>query len=45
VNQVAIHANLYGVYLSEIAALQKDYVELWSRVSDVLKQLTAMVEL
>lgn len=44
-NQIAIHANTYGVYQSEIAALQKDYVELWDRVSDVLKQLAAVVEL
>ena len=44
-NQVAIHANTYGVYPSEIAALQKDYAELWGRVSDVLKQLAAVVEL
>ena len=44
-NQVAIHANTYGVYTSEIAALQKDYTELWGRVSEVLKQLTAVVEL
>lgn len=41
-NQVAIHANTYGVYPSEIAALQKDYAELWGRVSDVLKQLAAI---
>ena len=38
-NQVAIHANTYGVYPTEIAALQKGYAELWGRVSDVLKQL------
>ena len=44
-NQVAIHANTYGVYPSEITALQKDYTELWGRVSEVLKQLTAIVEL
>lgn len=44
-NQVAIHANTYGVYPSEIAALQKDYAELWGRVSEVLKQLAAVVEL
>ena len=44
-NQVAIHANTYGVYPSEIAALQKDYAELWGQVSDILKQLTAVVEL
>lgn len=45
INQVAIHANTYGVYPSEITALQKDYTELWGRVSEVLKQLTAIVEL
>jgi len=39
INQVAIHANTYGVYPQEIAVLQKDYAELWGRVSDVLKQL------
>ncbi len=44
-NQVAIHANTYGVYPSEIAALQKDYAELWGRVSDVLKQLAAVTAL
>ncbi len=43
-NQVAIHANTYGVYPSEITALQKDYAELWGRVSDVLKQLAAVTE-
>jgi hypothetical protein len=44
-NQVAIHANTCGVYPSEIKGLQKDYAELWGRVSDVLEQLTAIVEL
>lgn len=44
-NQVAIHANTYGVYPSEITALQKDYAELWGRVSDVLKQLAAVTAL
>ena len=44
-NQVAIHANTYGVYPSEITALQKDYAELWGRVSDVLEQLAAVMEL
>ena len=44
-NQVAIHANTYGVYSSEIIALQKDYAELWGRVSDVLKQLAEVVAL
>ncbi len=41
-NQVAIHANTYGVYPSEITALQKDYAELWDRVSDILEQLAAV---
>ena len=44
-NQVAIHANTYGVYPEEIKALQKDYAELWGQVSTVLKQLAAVVEL
>lgn len=42
-NQVAIHANSYGVYPDEIAGLQRDYGELWGRVSDVLEQLAAIV--
>jgi len=45
INQVAIHANTYGVYPQEIAALQKDYAELWGRVSDVLKQLAEVTAL
>ena len=44
-NQVAIHAHTYGIYEHEIAGLQKDYAELWGRVADVLKYLTAVVEL
>lgn len=44
-NQVAIHANTYGVYPTEITALQKDYAELWGQVSEVLKKLTEVVEL
>lgn len=45
INQVAIHANTYGVYPQEIAALQKDYTELWGRVSDVLGQLAEVTAL
>lgn len=45
INQVAIHANTYGVYPQEITALQKDYAELWGRVSDVLSQLAAVTAL
>lgn len=46
INQIAITANTYGgVYPSEIAALQKDYAALWEPLSDLLKQLSALVEL
>lgn len=45
INQIAIHANTYGVYPQEIADLQKGYAELWGRVSDVLKQLAEVTAL
>ena len=45
INQVAIHANTYGIYQSEILALQKDYNKLWNSVSMVLQQLAAIVGL
>ena len=32
-NQVAVHANTFGVYPEEIAGLQRDYEKLWGRVS------------
>ena len=41
-NQIAIHANTYGIYPNEITALQKDYSELWGQVSSVLKELAAV---
>lgn len=44
-NQVAIHANSYGVYLDEIKALQKDYAELWGPLSDLLQKLSEVVRL
>ena len=44
-NQIAIHANTYGVYPEEIAALQRDYTELWGKVSAVLEQLAEVVKL
>lgn len=44
-NQVAIHANTYGVYPEEIKALQKDYAELWGPLSDLLEKLAAVVQL
>ena len=45
-NQVAIQANTYGaIYPEELAALQRDYAALWGPLSDLLKQLSALVEL
>lgn len=44
-NQIAIHANTYGVYPEEIAGLQRDYTELWGKVSAVLEQLAEVVKL
>ena len=44
-NQVAIHANTYGVYPEEIKALQKDYAELWGPLSDLLKKLADVINL
>ena len=42
-NQVAIHANTYGVYPEEIKTLQNDYAELWGPLSDLLKKLAEIV--
>ena len=39
-NQVAVHANTFGVYPEEIAGLQWDYKKLWDRVYDVLTELS-----
>ena len=45
-NQVALQANPYGgIYPEEIAALQRDYAALWGPLSDLLKKLSALVEL
>ena len=45
-NQVAIQANTYGgIYPEEIAALQRDYAALWGPLSELLKKLSALVEL
>ena len=44
-NQVAIHANTYGVYPEEIKALQNDYAELWGPLSALLEKLAQVVEL
>ena len=43
-NQVAIHANTYGVYPEEIAGLQRDYAALWEPLSDLLEKLAEVVE-
>nr|WP_207742799.1 plasmid mobilization relaxosome protein MobC [Intestinimonas butyriciproducens] len=44
-NQVAIHANTYGVYPEEIKALQKDYADLWGPLSDLLEKLADVVQI
>lgn len=44
-NQVAVHANTYGIYPAEIAALQKDYANLWEPLSELLKKLSEVVSL
>jgi len=44
-NQVAIHANSYGVYPEEIKQLQRDYAALWEPMSALIKQLSAVVKL
>ena len=44
-NQVAIHANSYGVYPEEIKQLQRDYTALWEPLSEVIKQISAVVKL
>lgn len=45
-NQVAISVNTYGgAYPNEIKSLQRDYAELWGPLSDLLKKLSAVVEL
>ena len=44
-NQVAVHANTYGIYPAEIAALQKDYADLWEPLSELLKKLSKVVGL
>ena len=43
-NQVAVHANTYGIYPSEITAPQKDYADLWEPLSELLKKLALLVE-
>ena len=42
-NQVAVHANSSGVYPEEIDGLRRDYEKLWGQVSEVLRELSALV--
>lgn len=44
-NQVATHANSYGVYQEEIKSLQKDYAQLWGPLADLLQKLSKVVRL
>ena len=44
-NQVAIQANTYGgIYPDEIKTLQKDYMDLWEPLSELLKKMTQLIE-
>ena len=43
-NQVAVHANSYGIYEHEVKGLQQDYAALWGPLSELVEQLTALVE-
>ncbi len=43
-NQIAIHANSYGVYPEEIKQLQKDYAALWEPLSELIKFLGEIVD-
>jgi len=43
-NQVAIHANSYGVYPEEIKQLQKDYAALWEPLAELIRQLAEMIK-
>ena len=42
-NQVATHANSYGVYQEEIKSLQKDYADLWGPLSELLEKLSLII--
>ena len=44
-NQVAIHANTYGVYPEEIKQLQRDYADLWGPLANLLLQLSKVINL
>lgn len=43
-NQVAIHANSYGVYPEEIKQLQRDYAALWEPLSGLIKQISEIIK-
>ena len=45
-NQIAVGVNTYGgIYPQEIVMLQKDYADLWKPLSELLKQLSALIEM
>ena len=43
--QIAAHSNAHEIYVDEVDELQKGYDELWALYSDLLKYLTALMEL
>jgi len=44
-NQVAIHANTYGIYEHEIKGLRNDYELIWERMENLLKTLSEIVRI
>ena len=42
---LVVCGHTYGIYPSEIAALQKDYADLWGPLSVLIKKLSEVVEL
>jgi hypothetical protein len=45
-NQVAVAMNTYGgIHSKDIAALRRNYSALWEPLSDLLKQLAAIVKM
>ena len=43
--QISAHAKAHEIYVDEVATLQKSYDDLWGLLSDLLKYLSAIMEL
>lgn len=44
-NQIAIHANSFGIYAEDISTMRYDYKKLWKPLSDLLGQLAEITRL